>query len=107
MSTVPADEADHPDGEADRQADATVWLRNEVAAWSAGRSGASARHAAEGSMPAASQPSLQPARRVKRSAPVPPIANKATTAPKKPFTMSYDGVTEAEYITYMIARGAR
>ena len=107
MSTVPADGADHPDREADRQADATVRLRKEVATWSAERSGASARHAAELSVPVASQPSLQPAKRVKRSAPVSPAANKATTGPKKPFTMSYDGVTEEDYITYMIARGTR
>ena len=33
--------------------------------------------------------------------------NKATTGTKKPFTMSYDGVTEADYIAYMIARGTR
>jgi hypothetical protein len=109
MSTVPADGADNTDGEADRQVDATVQLRKEVASWSAERSGASARHAAELSVPVPSQPSLQPqpAKRVKRPAPVPPAANKATAGPKKPFTMSYDGVTEADYITYMIARGTR
>ena len=31
MSTVPADGADNTDGEADRQVDATVQLRKEVA----------------------------------------------------------------------------
>jgi hypothetical protein len=27
--------------------------------------------------------------------------------PKKPFSMSYDGVSSAEYIQYMIDRGTR
>ena len=32
---------------------------------------------------------------------------KPAGAPKKPFSMSFDGVTDAEHISYMIARGAR
>ena len=32
---------------------------------------------------------------------------KSASAQKKPFSMSYDGVTQADYITYMIARGTR
>jgi hypothetical protein len=28
-------------------------------------------------------------------------------SPKKPFSMSYDGVSSAEYIKYMIDRGSR
>ena len=34
-------------------------------------------------------------------------AAKDSTLPKKPFSMSYDGVSSAEYIQYMIDRGSR
>jgi hypothetical protein len=108
MTIAPTDAPDHPDGETDRQADAMkVQLKKDVASWSAERPGALAGQAAELSVPAASQPSLQPAKRVKRTPPLPTDGDKAATATKKPFTMSYDGVSEADYITYMIARGAR
>jgi hypothetical protein len=108
MSTVPTDASDHADGEADRQTDAMkIQLRKDVASWSAERSGASARQVAELGVPEPSQSSPQPAKRVKRTTPLPPDISKATTGTKKPFTMSYDGVTEADYIAYMIARGTR
>jgi len=70
------------------------------ASWSAERS-------VELGVRAASQPALEPAKRVKRPSPLPPDNKKAPTGPKKPFTMSYDGVTEADYITYLVARGTR
>jgi len=108
MSIAPTDATNHADGDTDRQADAmSVQLKEAAALWSAERSGESARRATELSVSAASQPLLQPAKRVKRTVSVPPDANKPPTGTKKPFTMSYDGVTEADYITYMIARGTR
>jgi hypothetical protein len=43
---------------------------------------------------------------VKRTKPASPVTSPAA-GPKKPFSMSYDGVPQADYITYMIARGAK
>ena len=107
MSITPANDENYPDGHADRQTDALKdQLRKDVASWSAARSGGSAREAAELSVPVIRQPALPPAKRVKRQNPVSPVVNPVS-ARKKPFGMSYDGVTEADYITYMLARGAR
>jgi hypothetical protein len=113
MSNTPtsetASETDRPDDEPDRQADAMKdQLRKDVASWSAARSGASTRQADEFNVPvvqAVRQPSLQPAKRVRRAKPIAPEAKPL--ALKKPFSMSYDGVTQEDYITYMIARGTR
>jgi hypothetical protein len=109
MSKTPTSETDHPDDAPDRQADAMKdQLRKDVASWSAARSGASVRQAEEFSVPAVQvvrQPAPQPAKRVRRAKPTTPEVNPS--AQKKPFSMSYDGVTQADYITYMIARGTR
>jgi hypothetical protein len=105
MSTMSNDDEGRSDGEADRQADAMKdQLRKDVASWSAARTEGSVRQAAELSAPAAPQP--QPAKRIKRAKPAAPEV-KAETGAKKPFSMSYDGITNADYITYMITRGAR
>jgi hypothetical protein len=107
MSIAPANDEDRPDGDADRLADAMKdQLRKDVASWYAAQSDGSARKAAQSTMSAASQPAPQPARRAKRLKPASPEA-KRTPGPSKPFSMSYDGVTQADYIEYMIARGAR
>jgi hypothetical protein len=106
MSSAPDDDVNRPDADADRQADAMKdQLRKDVASWSAGRSEGSVRQAVESRVPVAKPPSLQPAKRVRKAKPVPPEINPTST--KKPFSMSYDGVTAEDYITYMIARGAR
>jgi hypothetical protein len=44
--------------------------------------------------------------RARRPKPVAPPAAAPAAATRKPFRMSYDGVTEADYITYIIERGA-
>jgi hypothetical protein len=107
MSMVPANDEDRQDGEADRQADAMKdQLRKDVVSWSAARSDGSAHKAAESTISVASQPSPQPAKRVRRPKPASPEA-KPNSNSSKPFSMSYDGVTQADYIKYMIARGAR
>jgi hypothetical protein len=50
--------------------------------------------------------SASAARPVKKPrTPKPAAADSAL--PKKPFSMSYDGVSSAEYIQYMIDRGTR
>jgi hypothetical protein len=108
MSTASDNDESIPDNEADRRADAMKdQLRKDVASWSAARSEGSVRRAEEFSVPLAKPSPPQPTTRAKRPKPVSPDASKPSSAPKKPFSMSYDGMTEAEYIRYMIARGAR
>ena len=108
MNTVHDAEEAGPAADSDRQADAMKdQLRKDVASWSAARSEGSARQVAELSAPATEkQPMPQPVRRVKRATRAVAEVKPATTA-KKPFSMSYDGVSAADYITHMIARGAR
>jgi hypothetical protein len=104
MSVTPTSKPDDPDSEPERQVDAMKdQLRKDVASWSAARSGASGRQAAELSVPVVQV--AQPAKRVRRAKPV--LAQVKPSDQKKPFSMSYDGVTQADYITYMIARGTR
>ena len=109
MSNAPTNETVHPDDVPDRQADAMKdQLRRDVASWSAAKSGASVRQTEEFSVPVvqvARQTSPPPAKRVRRARPATPEVKPS--AEKKPFSMSYDGVTQADYITYMIARGTR
>jgi hypothetical protein len=79
-------------------------LRKDVASWREGRADAPQRGATELSV-AVAKP--VPVQRVKRAKPaVAPVA-QAEPAKKKPFGMSYDGSTPADYISYRISRGAR
>jgi hypothetical protein len=109
MSLPPGNDQDDTEREADKQA--TVMkdqLRKEVALWNASRDDTSGRQAADLTVPATPRPALRPAKppsRAKKSAAAP--APKAGDGPKKPFSMSFDGVTDAQHISYMIARGAR
>jgi hypothetical protein len=109
MSLPPGDDQDDTERQADKQA--TVMkdqLRKEVALWNASRDDTSARQAADLTVPVTPRPAPRPAKqpsRAKKTAAVP--APKPGDAPKKPFSMSFDGVTDAQHISYMIARGAR
>ena len=47
------------------------------------------------------------AKKAKRTKPAAASAVQPAGTPKKPFAMSFDGVTDAQHISYMIARGAR
>jgi hypothetical protein len=107
MSTVPANDQDNPEREAASSAKAmNDQLRKDVASWSAARPEDAARQTADFNAPAAKQPAPQPAAKAKRSKPAAPEA-KPLPARNKPFSMSYGGVTNAEHIAIMIARGAR
>ena len=108
MSITPANDENYPDGHADRQTDALKdQLRKDVASWSAARNETSARHEAERSVPVPKQPSPRPAAQARKSKAAAPAAAQPAAAAKKPFAMSYDGVSTAEHIKYMIANGAR
>jgi hypothetical protein len=107
MSMLPDEGEKRAEAEADNEASAMKdQLSKDVASWSAARSDGSARDVAEFGVPPAKQSTPQTVKRVRRPKPALPEAKPASTG-KKPFSMSYDGVTEADYITYMIARGAR
>ena len=90
--------------EADPQSDALKdQLRKDVASWREGRADGSTAREGELSV-AIAKPA--PAPRVRRAKPA-AAAPEAATAKKKPFGMSYDGSSNADYINYMISRGAR
>jgi hypothetical protein len=78
-------------------------LRKDVASWREGRANAATKESTELSV-AVAKP--VPAARAKRAKPAAP-AVPAEPAKKKPFGMSYDGATSADYISYRVARGAR
>jgi hypothetical protein len=107
MSTTPANDQENPDREDAREAKAmNDQLRKDVASWSATRPEDQARQAADFSAPAVKPPTPPTAPKAKRSKPAAPEAAPAP-ARNKPFSMSYGGVTNAEHIANMIARGAR
>lgn len=103
MSTVPEGHDDQPDRDADAM---RAQLRKDVKSWSKARNETSPREAAESSVPAVKPASSKPATRAKTPKRAPPAAAPAD-AKSKPFSMSYDGSTTAEYIQYMIDRGAK
>jgi hypothetical protein len=107
MSTVPEGQDDQPDRDADARADAMkAQLRKDVESWSKGRNETSLRDAVEPNAPAVKPPSPKPAARARTPKRAPPAAVPAG-AKSKPYSMSYDGSTTAEYIQYMIDRGAK
>jgi hypothetical protein len=107
MSTVPPNQDVDLEQDADRQADEMkAQLRKDVASWSQARGETSQQLIAAPSPPAARQsPSRPVARPRKPKASV--AAVKPTPSSTKPFSMSYDGGSTADYIQYMIDRGAR
>jgi hypothetical protein len=111
MSLQPGDDQDDQDDtqrEADKQANGMKdQLRKEVAQWNAARDDTSGRQAADFSVPVTPLAEPRPAKRAPRTKPAVAAAPKPADGPRKPFSMSFDGVTDAEHISYMIARGAR
>jgi hypothetical protein len=107
MSTEPQGQDDDADRDADAQADAMkAQLRKDVASWSKARSEASPRIAAQPSAPVVKQPATKPVVRARNTKPAAPVVTPANSR-SKPYRMSYDGGTTADYIQYMIDRGAK
>jgi hypothetical protein len=100
---------DEPERHADKQANVMKdQLRKEVAVWNATRTETSAKQEAGLGVPATSRVSPRSAtRQTKRSKAAEAAAAQPASVVKKPFSMSFDGVTDAEHIKYIIARGAR
>lgn len=109
MNPAPDDNADAAETDAPDTTAATALneqLRKDVASWREGRSDGSARQATELSVAVARSivpPTTAKMKRAKPAAAQTPAADSA----KKPFGMSYDGTSRAEYIKLMISRGAR
>ncbi len=108
MTSPPEGHDDEGQREADRQADAMkVQLRKDVDSWSKARGEPSTALIAEADTSVVRKPPPSPpASKAKRAA-TPKIAPTEVAIGKKPFSMSYGGVTAAEYIQYMIDRGLR
>jgi hypothetical protein len=99
MSTEPANDQSDTDTQS---AAMTDQLRNDVSSWKAARSDESVRQT-DFSVPVTRPAATKPAPRAKKAvAPAPTADSK-----KKPFGMSYDGTSNADYINYRISRGAR
>jgi len=96
-----------PEGETETVDDAGVRARlaKEVADWSAERSGRARSDAVELAPPEAKPAPRATKPAVKRAAK--PAQPKLASAPSKPFSMSYDGVSSREYMDQVIARGSR
>jgi hypothetical protein len=108
MDLPPGPDQNDPERQADDQANVMKdQLRKEVALWNASRDETSARQVAEISVPPPPRQAARAARQASRAKPVAAPAAKPEGAPRKPFSMAFDGVTDAEHISYMIARGRR
>ena len=108
MSTAPVDGPDHgEDFASDDAADAMKnKLGKDVASWREGRADGSARQATD--LNVAVKRSIVPPTNAKLRRARPAAAEaKPAPAEKKPFGMSYDGTSRADYIKLMISRGAR
>ena len=103
MSTSPDDESAPVDHAADAMKDQ---LKKDVASWREGRSDGASRGATELSVAVTRSIVPPTTARMKRAKPAAAEVKTASTE-KKPFGMSYDGTSRADYIKLMISRGAR
>lgn len=107
MSQTRDDEQNAPDPDGDDRSKAmNDQLRSDVTSWKAARSETAARQSAELGTAVARPPAAKQPSRAKQAKPAAAAAQLADVK-KKPFGMSYDGMSQADYITYMISRGAR
>ena len=107
MSTAPYSQDGDLEQNADRQADAMKdQLRKDVASWSKARGETSQQLIVEPVARPNRQPALLPAAKSKNSKRAAAVGKPAVLS-TKPFSMSYDGGTTADYIQHMIDRGAR
>jgi hypothetical protein len=79
-------------------------LAKDVASWREGRADGSSRGATELSVAVTRSIVPPTTAKMKRAK---PAAAKPVSTEKKPFGMSYDGTSRADYIKLMISRGAR
>lgn len=106
MSDVSPDESPEARNDAADAAGVRHRLAQEVAAWSAERSGRAHSGAAD-LVPTEGKPAVPPPKRAAKRPAAKPVQIKPPEAAGKPFSMSYDGVTSREYMDQVIARGTR
>jgi hypothetical protein len=82
-------------------------LRKDVASWREGRTDGSSRQATDLSVAVTRSIVPPTTAKMKRAKPVATDVKPAADSGKKPFGMSYDGTSRADYIKLMISRGAR
>jgi hypothetical protein len=108
MSGAPDFGNDEEGLEAERQATSMKnQLSKEVASWSKERRQPSSETIVGPSRPVAQRRSPRPAGAAKKSSAPSPAGKAAVSARSKPFSMSYDGMTQAEYTQYLCDRGSR
>lgn len=102
MNSAPDGNDDAARAESDREmARMQQHLRQDVAFWSGQRPEETQRLATAFVPPPAPPVAASAVRRVR--APLPPVAAAPPPGPKKPFSMSYSGITSAQHIDRMIA----
>jgi hypothetical protein len=107
MTAEPDFEKDQEGREAERQATSMKdQLSKEVASWSKERRQPSSETIVGVAQPVIQRRSPRPAGESKKPR-APSVAGKAPGAGSKPFSMSYDGMTQAEYTQYLLDRGSR
>jgi hypothetical protein len=107
VSAEPDFGKDEEEHEADRQTSSMRdQLSKEVASWSKERRQQTGETIIEPTRPANQRRSPRPAAEAKKPS-VPPLAGNAGSGRSKPFSMSYDGMTQAEYTRYLLERGTR
>jgi len=81
-------------------------LSKEVASWSKERRQRSSEAVIRPTQPVTQRRSPRPADEAKKVS-SPPLAGKPAGARSKPFSVSYSGMTQAEYARYLRDRGSR
>ena len=107
MSTGPDSGEDEEDRKGERlTASLGNQLREDAASWYEERRGHPGKPATGPKRPVIERSSPLAAGKPKKPS-VSPLPVKLIGARSKPFSMSYGGVTEVEYIQYMLDRGSR
>jgi hypothetical protein len=107
MNTAP-DSARHdeqPEAEGETAA-MGVQLGKEAASWAKQRGQQPDRINAASKQPAL-QRHTRPSSGASKKSNVSPVTGKQPGSPSRPFSMSYDGQTQAEYIQHLFDRGSR
>ena len=106
-----SEDADAAKAQEAREADRRVnsmqdQLSREAASWSKDRRERVSEPVIQPSPPVIERSSVRPTRGSKDTS-APSVAAKGRGTGSKPFSMSYDGMTQAEYMRHLLERGSR
>jgi hypothetical protein len=108
MSVGPISEQEDEDRETERQAAAMkAQLSKDVASWSNKRGEQPPEHAIAPRRPTRERAPAQPDGRTTKPGAAKAPGNKPADGRSKPFSMSYGGMTYAQYLQYTRDRGSR